>query len=65
MQCKCGDEINNEIREIKTNAKAKEWMDGKDVVAPVILNHYRCSGCGREARIIEDMDGLEIYRKGI
>ena len=34
MQCKCGDEINNEIREVKTNAKAKEWMDGKDVVAP-------------------------------
>jgi hypothetical protein len=52
MQCNCGGEVTREIREIKTNAKAKEWMDGADA-------------CGREGRIVHTMQGDELYRKGL
>lgn len=65
MQCNCGGEVTRDARTIKTDAKAKEWMDGVDVVAPVILHHSRCDGCGRESRIVYSMQGDELYRKGL
>jgi hypothetical protein len=65
MQCKCGGEITRDAREIKTRKKAEEWMDYNHSFAPVMLNHFKCDGCGKEARIIEDMNGIEIFRKGI
>ena len=65
MQCSCGGEVTRDVREVKTNRKAKEWMDGANVVAPVMLHHSRCGGCGREARIIYSMQGDELNRKGL
>ena len=65
MQCNCGGEVTRNTREIKTNAKAKEWMDGVSVVAPVMLHHSRCDACGREGRIVHTMQGDELYRKGL
>jgi hypothetical protein len=64
MQCKCGGNVNRAERRIETDQKTIEWTNGKVTIGPVELIHLRCDGCGREGRIVEDLNGRELYRLG-
>jgi len=65
MQCSCGDTVNFTGRVLYSDSKVQEWTEDPNLKAPVALQHGRCDGCGRECRIVFDMKGNEIMRKGI
>tara|TARA_R100000963_G_C4592553_1_gene69217 strand:- start:147 stop:308 length:162 start_codon:yes stop_codon:yes gene_type:complete len=53
------------MRIIETDETTAEWTKGAFTVAPVKLINYKCDGCGREGRIVENLQGEEIFRMGL
>ena len=65
VDCQCGGTIEKFMRIIETDETTAEWTKGAFTVAPVKLINYKCDGCGREGRIVENLQGEEIFRMGL
>ena len=64
MLCPCGAETHNQIHEVKTIEKAKEWFPLiKSFQLPIKVDQEKCPSCKRMLRSIY-FDGKLIHRKG-
>ena len=65
MQCKCGQETHSQSHQVKTIAKAKDWLDTADEAdLPLLINQDKCSGCGRIHYEIVNKDKELLLKHG-